>query len=116
MGLTSLGAVSMTTTAEQSFNIPVAAQTASQILVYLRCHSGNASTTGADDIRIYTKEGAATYDHYLLMFPYAGQGAVGYNSDSFWLPKTSDNKIYLAHSMAPGATNSGCNFYITGYK
>ncbi|AHZ84675.1 hypothetical protein Bb109J_c1985 [Bdellovibrio bacteriovorus] len=116
LGLTSLGAVSMTTTTEQSFTLPVAAQTASQILVYLRCHSGNASTTGADDIRIYTKEGAATYDHYLLMFPYAGQGAVGYNSDSFWLPKTSDNKIYLAHSMAPGATNSGCNFYITGYK
>nr|BFD62435.1 hypothetical protein BdHM001_11160 [Bdellovibrio sp. HM001] len=116
LGLTSLGTVSMATTAEQSFTLPVAAQTASQILVYLRCLSGNTTTSGADDIRVYTKEGAASYDHYLFVYPYSGQPAVSYNSGSFWLPKTSDNKVYLAHSFAPGSTNTSCYFYITGYK
>jgi len=115
-GLVELGTVLLNTTAEQAFNLPAAVLTGTEIKIYLRCLSGNSGASVSNDIRIYTKEGASVYDHYFFMSPYAGQAAVAYNSDNFWLPKTSDNKIYLAHSLAMSTANTSCKFYVTGYR
>ncbi|KYG65693.1 hypothetical protein AZI86_01050 [Bdellovibrio bacteriovorus] len=116
LGLTSLGTVSVTTTSEQAFDIPVAATTAREVLIYMRCRTGNAAVNAGADIRIYTKEGAAIYDNYLYAYSYAGQTSWSWNSSSFWLPKTSDNKVYIAFNASLGSTNATCHAFITGYR
>lgn len=93
-------------------DIPSAAR---EILVYAYVRTGVSEDDGDLEFRIFTREGKREYSFYMFshVFP---QQAFSYNSQTFWLPMTSERRIYVeTEGDAEGGKRVGV-LYILGYR
>lgn len=89
---------------------------AQEVLLYITIYTGNVpGTSGEIDFRIFTTDGQTEYAHHFYGHGYP-QDAVGYNSDTFWLPITSTQKVFITSTGNPLTMNSNGAIYVLGYR
>lgn len=84
---------------------------AKEFLVYVAIYTGTTPPpgSGADPayFEVYTQEGSTKYAHRIL--------AAGPNSQTFWLPVTSDNQLYR-NLVGGSMSNANTRVRILGYR
>ncbi len=89
---------------------------AKEVLIYVYVRTGDYNNPGGNlEFKIYTQEGTTEYAHYFFAHPYA-QVAWSYNSDTFWLPLTSDNMIICTSLGQPVTGNGSGSIFLIGYR
>ena len=100
----------------KSFDMPGdVPEDATEVLVYVWSYSGQAGSSASATFSIYTQDGSEQYikRHYIRRYP---QDAISYSSDNFWLPVTSERKIYAKLPVNLGSTNRAAGISVIGYR
>ncbi len=113
---TLLGTLPLNTITTVSYNLPASVPPdAVEVLVYLYARTGDLNPDADLELRVYTREGTTEYSKYFFIHGYT-QNAWSYNSDNFWLPVTSDRKIYVQSIGTAMTGNRWGEIFIIGYR
>lgn len=115
--ITELGTLPINPLGTNTWDIPnVIPSTAKEILVFAWVQTGNCDNNHKVILKLYTVENTNEYSHYLMAVSWT-QGAISYNSSTFWIPTTSEWKIKATSSGSgtiSGRFKSSIN--IIGYR
>ena len=113
------GSLQLNTTATISHDLPAAIPLdAKEILVYASMYIGGVpQLPNHNTVTIYTRRTEPAVKDYVHLLAWEGyaNGAVPFNSSTFWLPVTSERKIHTRNNRAT-TLNQGSKLIILGYR
>ncbi len=116
LGKLLLGSLPLNAITTTSYNLPASVPLdAKEVLIYVYTMTGANNPDRDLELRIYTKEGTIEYSYYFFIHGF-NQSAWSYNSDNFWLPVTTDRKVYVQSVGSAMTGNRAGAIYILGYR
>ena len=113
--ITSIGSTNLRTPSTFSYTIPnVIPSTAKEVFIFALVHSGGATPTVNQHVKIFTQEGSNRYEQYLYIYTW-NQAAINTNSDNMWFPMPSNRRIMMTVTRDQG-TNCYAQMYAIGYR